>query len=199
MHPNPKFRWTDGDAMRAFVRQQGFATLVIPTDDGPRAAYVPVVIDGDRLRFHLSRANPLNAEVVGSDLLCSVLGTHGYISPDWYENGPEEVPTWNYAAVEMDGTARQLSDDELTDQLRALSGEFEDRLKPKAPWTLDKATAEYVAKLSRAIIGYEMTISRWRGVRKFSQNKPAPVRHRVADALDRMGEHDHAMLVRGID
>lgn len=196
MHPDRRFRWDDIDAMRAFVRQRGFATLFMTGADGPRAAYVPIVVDGDRLSFHLSRGNSLAGHVAGQTLLCSVVGSDSYISPDWYESGPDAVPTWNYAAVEMEGQARALDEAELTAQLVALSAQSEAMLAPKRPWTLDKASPDYVAKLSRAIIGFEMAIDVWRGVRKASQNKPEAVRGRVVTALEQLGDHAGAQLVQ---
>jgi transcriptional regulator len=29
-------------------------------------------------------------------------GPHAYVSPRWYGAGPDEVPTWNYVAVEVE-------------------------------------------------------------------------------------------------
>jgi transcriptional regulator len=48
-----------------------------------------------------------------------------------------------------------------------------------------------------AIMGYEFHISDWRGTRKLGQNKPEAARHRVADALDALGEKAIGGLMRG--
>ena len=58
MHPNPKFRWEDRDAMRAFATEIGFGMLFAATLDGPRVAHVPFVfLDEDRIGFHVARGN----------------------------------------------------------------------------------------------------------------------------------------------
>src|SRR5688500_1271712 len=101
MHPNRKFHVDDREAMRAVVREQGFAALVAQTPEGLRAVHVPVLIDAEIVRFHVSRGNLIHETLsAGSDALLIVTGPHAYVSPDWY--GLEDrVPTWNYVAVEL--------------------------------------------------------------------------------------------------
>ena len=184
MHPNRAFHWHDRAEMAAMVRDTGFGTLFTYTADGPRVVHVPVVLDGDLLTFHVARGNLITPHLDGADALLVVNGPHGYISPDWYAAGHNEVPTWNYIAVELEGRVRQISDAELTAQLVALSSEQEERLLPKAPWTLDKVDDDFACKLQSAIVGFAMDIAHWRGTRKLSQNKPPEIRARITTQLE---------------
>lgn len=198
MHPNRSFHWTDRDAMAAMVRDVAFGTLFAHTPDGPRVVHVPAVLDGDVLTVHIARGNAMTRHLDGLNALFVVNGPDAYISPDWYQAGANEVPTWDYVAIELEGRVRRLSSEQLTAQLVALSAQEEARLAPKTPWTLDKVDPGYAAKLQTAIVGFAMDITAWRGTLKVSQNKPEDVRSRVADALEARGRRAMAHLVRSV-
>lgn len=198
MHPNAAFRWEDRDAMRAFVADQPFGQLFAATPDGPRVAHLPVVWhDEDHLRFHVARGNGITRHLGGATALFVVNGPDAYVSPDWY-GIDNQVPTWNYIAVELEGVVRKLSADELVAQLDSLSENQEARLAPKTPWTRDKMVAGYFDKLTSAITGFELRITAWRGTVKLGQNKDATVRCAVADALDAQGRRAMAHLMRNL-
>jgi transcriptional regulator len=188
MHPNPGFRWDDRDAMREFVAGIGFGTLFAATPDGPRVAHVPVVwLDGDTLGLHLSRGNGIARHLDGAAGVFTVLGPDAYVSPDWYGLGTNEVPTWNYVAVELEGTLRRMDRDELRAQVDALSHANEARLAPKPEWTSAKMDPIRLDQLLGAIIGFRLEIAAWRGTRKLGQNKPEAARLAAADALEADG------------
>jgi transcriptional regulator len=196
MHPNRKFHLTDRADMSAFVREVGFGVVVVQTEAGLRAVHVPLLIDGERLRFHISRGNQVHSALLGGcDALVMVDGPHAYISPDWY--GLEDrVPTWNYVSVELNGRVRALKADELTALLDALSNEHEARLAPKPVWTRDKMSHGRFDGLLKAITGFELEIAEWRGTAKIDQDKPQEVRERIARALEDRGEAAMAAVMR---
>lgn len=188
MHPNRKFHIRDRSSMAALVRDLGFGILFVPTAEGPRAVHVPVLLEGDRLRFHVSRGNLVHdALAAGVDALFVATGPHAYISPEWY--GLEDrVPTWNYVAVELEGPVRILDTDELVRLVDELSAEQEARLAPKIPWTRDKMSPGRFEGLLKAIAGFEMRVVEWRGTAKIDQDKADSVRAGIADALAQRGE-----------
>jgi transcriptional regulator len=198
MHPNRKFQIAERDEMAALVREVGFGTLVVQTDEGLRAVHVPVLLDGTRLRFHVSRGNAVYAPLAGTcEALFIANGAHAYVSPDWY--GLEDrVPTWSYVAVELNGAVRPLGEAELVQLLDALSAANEARQAPKPAWTRDKMSAGRFEGLLKAIAGFEMAITEWRGTKKIDQDKPAEVRARLASALARRGEAEMAALISSL-
>ena len=198
MHPNPMFRWEDVDAMRAFVADVGFGSLFAATPDGPRVAHVPVVIEGDRLQLHLANGNGIARHLDGATGLFVVNGPDGYVSPDWYGIGPDEVPTWNYVVVELEGVVRKMDRARLTAQIDALSAGQEQRLAPKPAWTRGKADPAKIDRMMGAITGFEMTIQAWRGTMKLGQNKPEAARHAAADAMEATGRKGLAHLMRTV-
>ncbi|MES2442945.1 MAG: FMN-binding negative transcriptional regulator [Pseudomonadota bacterium] len=197
MHPNAAFRWEDRDAMREFVRAAGFGALFAGTPDGPRVAQVPVVfLDDDTLGLHVARGNGISRHLDGATALFTVLGPDAYVSPDWYGLGPDEVPTWNYVAVELEGRMVRMDHDAPVAQIDALSHEQEARLAPKPEWTRAKVDPRKIDAMLNAIIGFRMEIVGWRGTRKLGQNKPDAARLSAADALDAQGRRAIAHWMR---
>jgi transcriptional regulator len=197
MHPSQHFRWEDRAAMRELVAEIGFGALFAATPDGPRVAHLPVVWDGDdRLLFHLSRGNALTRHLGGGTALFTVLGPDGYVSPDWYGLDHNQVPTWNYLSVELEGRIERLDRDGLIAQIDALSAAQEARLAPKTPWTRDKMDAAAFDAMLRGITGFAMTVQAWRGTVKANQNKPEAAR--LAAALEAHGRRAIASVMRQV-
>lgn len=189
MHPNAAFRM-DEDAARAFVADEGFGMLFVSTPAGPRVAQVPVVSDaGGTLRFHVARGNAVTPHLDGATALFVVQGPHAYIPPRWYDAGPDEVPTWNYVAVEVEGTVRALDRDGLRDQIDALTATFE----TEPGWSMDQMSPKKAEAMMNAILAFELVPIAWRGTAKLNQNKPAAVRVRVAE---RLADHPLAAWMR---
>src|SRR5215213_2310748 len=171
MHPNRKFHIEDREEMAS------------------------VLLDGERLRFHVSRGNLVHpALLAGAQALFVATGPHAYISPDHY--GLEDrVPTWNYVAVELEGPVSALDSDALIRLVDDLSAEHEARLAPKPPWTRERMSEGRFDGLVKAITGFEMRIAAWRGTAKVDQDKPAEVRTRIGRALAEAGQHEMAEIM----
>lgn len=189
MHPNSKFAWTDEAGMRAFVDEASFAQIVSVVDGRPVGAQAPLVNGPDgSIRFHLSRANRLTPLLDDKIVLASVIGTHFYVSPDWYGT-PDQVPTWNYRMVEIEGVARRLDEAELRDLLDRLSAAQENRLAPKPVWTSGKMDQSRLDAMVRAITGFAIHAPVLRGAIKMGQNKPATEAAGAIAALRVLGNH----------
>lgn len=197
MHPNTIFRWNDPVAVRDFVKDISFANIFASTPDGPRAAQAPLVWAGaERLWFHVARGNALARHLDGMTALAVVSGPDAYISPDWY-GIDDQVPTWNYISVEIEGRCRKLDTDGLVAVLDALSAEHEARLSPKTPWTRRKMSPGKFESMLKAIVGFEMEVLGIRATAKLGQNKDVRTRHAAADALEATGSQAVAALMKG--
>jgi transcriptional regulator len=198
MHPNSAFRWEDRDALRVFAREIGFGTIFAATPDGPRVAHVPFIfLDNDRIGFHLARGNGLTKHLEGSEALFVVNGPDAYISPDWYQLD-DQVPTWNYLAIEMQGRVRRMDRAQLVAQADALSALQESRLAPKPEWARGKMSDGLFDKMLGAIVGFDLQITGWRSTAKLGQNKTAEARRNVAEALEARGNKAIAHLMRNL-
>jgi transcriptional regulator len=181
------FSETDPTVIARLLRQNGFALLVSGSGDSLQATHLPLTYHPEigargSLFGHVARANEHWRSLGGATVLAIFTGQHGYISPSWYRTGPS-VPTWNYEAVHIYGTA-QLRDGEtkLRPILEALTGQFED-----PAWSLADQPADYIHRMSRAIIGIEIAITSVQAKRKLSQNRPAADIDGVVRALDASG------------
>lgn len=172
MHPNNAFRFDSDAAILDWATARGFAHIFAATAKGPVVVHAPVVSTGpNALRFHVSRGNRAVPHLNGARVLVSVAGPDGYITPNWYVDGGQSVPTWNYVSAEIDGTARQIDEEALVNQLDILASLHEPRVAPDRPWTRDKMAEDRFRAMLRAIIGFEVTIDAVRGTTKLSQNK----------------------------
>ena len=197
MHPNSAFRPRQDDLAELLVREIGFAAIFAATPDGPRVAHAPVVLSDDRatLQFHLARGNALTRHLDGATALAVVQGPDAYVSASWYADA-DQVPTWNYVAIEMEGVVSKIDDAALIAQLDTLSANHEARVGANPPWTRDKMNPALFSKMTGAIIGFELRITAWRPTIKLSQNKPADERNRVIAGVEASGHGALAQLMR---
>ena len=173
MHPNKVFEWTDRDEMLRFAAERSFAHIFSASGEGLFVVHAPILVTCDgMIRFHVARRNRMAGHVAGQRLLISLAGRDAYQSANWYVSD-NQVPTWHYETVEIEGEARQLTDEELADLLDGLSERFEQRLSPAQPWTRAKMEAGRFEAMTKAIVGFEVDPVEVRGTRKFNQHKAA--------------------------
>lgn len=173
MHPNKVFDWTDRAEMLRFVADRSFAHIFTASDAGLFVVHAPVLVNGDgKIRFHVARRNRMAEHVDGRHLLISVAGRDAYQSANWYASD-NQVPTWHYESVEIEGVARTLSDEELVTLLDDLSHDHEGRHSPEQPWTSAKMKPGSFEAMTKAIVGFEVDLTEVRGTRKFNQHKSA--------------------------
>ncbi|MFM5917365.1 MAG: FMN-binding negative transcriptional regulator [Novosphingobium sp.] len=196
MHPAQAFRNPDRALLETMIEEIGFGMVFAQTPDGPRVAHVPLLWTGDgAVQFHLSRGNAMTKHLNGMTVLAVINGPDGYVSPRWYAD-PEQVPTWNYVAVELEGRVRRMDGEGLLGQITALSDKHEARIATGKPWTMDKLPEAKSRALQAGIVGFELEIQAWRETIKLSQNKPADERERLAAGLEGEGAAGIAALMR---
>ena len=203
MHPNPAFRHGARDdvgraLLETMIDEVGFGMVFGQTTDGLRVAHVPLLAPCPGIvQFHLARGNALTRHLDGMTVLAVINGPDGYVSPRWYAD-PEQVPTWNYVALELEGRVRQLDAAGLLAQITALSDQHEARVAAGTPWTMDKLPEAKSRALQSAIVGFEIEVVAWRETLKLSQNKSAEERERVASGLEGAGAAGIAALMRAL-
>jgi len=196
MHPASAFRRPDRALLETMIEEIGFGMVFAATPDGLRVAHVPLLWTGDgALQFHLSRGNAMTKHLNGMTVLAVINGPDGYVSPRWYAD-PQQVPTWNYVAVELEGWVRRMDAEGLLGQITALSDKHEARIAAGKPWTMDKLPEATSRALQAGIVGFELEVQVWRETIKLSQNKPADERERVAAGLESEGAAGIAALMR---
>jgi transcriptional regulator len=180
------FQEDDVRILHAFMRKYSFAALVTQQNGVPFATHLPFILDTERgphgtLLAHMARANPQWHDFDQTqEVLVIFQGPHAYISPSWYEV-ELSVSTWNYAVVHAYGLARLIEgEEELYNLLRTLIQTHEAHFEK--PWTF-QLPDDYVQKMMRGIVGFEIKITRLEGKFKLSQNRTASEREKVMAAL----------------
>ena len=209
MYAAKSFREDRLSALHDFIVEHSFATVVSQGPQGMQASHVPLILDRTQgpkgmLRGHFARANSHWQSLADGEVLSIFHGPHAYISPSWYASKREHgrvVPTWDYLAVHAYGAARVLDDEK---ELRTLIEDLTDQHEANrpAPWKVTDAPDDYIEGAMRAIVGFELTLTRIEGIWKMSQNRPvadragvvaglregSPMDAQVAEWIERLGE-----------
>lgn len=174
MYSPESFKIEDRATLHAFMRRHNFATLVTQREGSIEATHVPLVLKSevgpyDLLRGHLARANPQWRDLTeGGEVLVIFTGPHAYISPAWYRTSPA-VPTWNYTTVHARGIPRIVQDpEEFAAMLHELVEVHEKDRPGRWPGELP---ADFLNRLTKGIVGFEIEITKLEGKFKLSQNR----------------------------
>jgi transcriptional regulator len=195
VHPNKAFAWPDQEQLLAFITETVVGHIFASTTDGLMVAHAPVIVAApDRLRFHLAKPNRLVKHLDGASAVISFMGTNAYQSADWYE-AKDQVPTWLYRAMEVEGIVRQMDQEGLIAQVDALSAQMEERLLPKKPWTREKMPEGKFASILPFITGFEVEVTAMRGTKKLNQHKGAEDVAAMIDGQRTAGRADIVALV----
>ncbi len=174
MYLPPHFQVTDTAKLIEAMRRYSFATLVTQADGAPFATHLPLIYREEAgtpgtLIGHVARANPQWQHfATGAEALAIFHGPHAYVSPSWYTTEPA-VPTWNYIAVHAYGVPRIIDDESWLEALVDELVQIYESAQPQ-PWP-NQLPREFKSKLLKAIVGFEMPLTRLEGKFKLSQNR----------------------------
>ena len=177
----------DQEELRALVADVRAGWLVTNGQAAaPSATYLPVIWRDDTVIAHFAKANPHWREIgPETPALLIVTGPDAYVSPTWYAAKKEHgkvVPTWNYSAVHLTGSARVHHDPEwLRMAVEELTHKHERRRQ--APWQVTDAPSAYIDGQLGGIVGLELTVSKVEGKAKLSQNRSRADREGVVTGL----------------
>ncbi|MBB6228135.1 transcriptional regulator [Polymorphobacter multimanifer] len=196
MHPNPAFSTADDAAALAHVSEVAFAHLFVAENARMLVAHAPLLVVDGVLWFHLANSNAMTPLLPGRRALASVGGPGSYISPDWYENPANMVPTWNYRTTEIEGEVQALGRDALEALLVRAAATFEPRVGQG--WTMDKMERRRAEAMMGAITGFSMTIDTVRHTDKASQNRSDADAKRLVAAFAAVGDGEGAAQIRRV-
>ncbi len=180
------FRERHRDDTIAFMRANPFAILISSTEDGPFATHLPLSVHEEEekliLRGHVAKANP-HWRYLEQHPECLTIfhGPHSYISPSNYTS-VESVPTWNYGAVHVYGSARVFStEQDLHGMLNELMGIFEPAYREQ--W--EGLSPSYRERMLSHIVGFEIAAAKVEAKFKLSQNRTKQEQANVITSLEK--------------
>ena len=196
MYTPAHFKQDDAAALHETMRRIGFVSLVTTAANGLVATQAPVLFDSAEgehgvLRGHIARANmQWNSSLPDAEALAIFTGPNAYISPNWYAAKREHgrvVPTWNYIAIHAYGRVSFSEDrDLLFNIVTRLTEKHEASFE--RPWKVSDAPADYIENMLKAIVAFELKISRIESSWKLSQNRSEADREGVLNGLSERGE-----------
>ena len=192
MRHNPKHEVTDPWVVRELIANNPWATIVSQTDAGLVASHYPVLLDEQSedlaVLTHVGRPDEQLHSFGNSEMLLIVAGPHGYISPSWYTEHANPVPTWNFSTAHCYGTPDILEADENLRVLARLVDHFEQHVDKPVSLTPDGA------RLAAGTVGIRLPITRFVCKVKMSQDKDPQSQRQVLQALRRPGPYCNPVL-----
>ncbi len=179
MYVPPAFQENDPNVLWPIVQSLNLGLLISQSEGNIIANALPFEVqqnsDSVVLLAHLAKANQQWHDLDGQNVLVVFQGTNAYVSPQWYASKKEHgrvVPTWNYAMVQVRGTAHIINDhDWLRGQVERLTDRHEATVKDGNAWQVSDAPSEYIASQIKGIVGLKIEVSNLSGKLKLSQNR----------------------------
>lgn len=182
MYSRPSFKMTEQQCFE-FLGSDSFGQLITCSNGKIVQTYVPFIVDQENncLYGHIAKQNgQVEFLQASDDLVVTFLGEDVYISPSWYQS-TEQVPTWNYQAVEIKGRATLLDEQGTFAVVDKLSQIHEAQFDN--PWLIGKLSEKKTNAMLKAIVGFRVDISEINGHSKMSQNKSIEDFQGVIDGL----------------
>jgi transcriptional regulator len=191
MYVPAHFNLSDEKSIAEIIGDYNFALLVTRNGESLQASHLPFLTEGrvgpkGRLIAHMARPNPqwrdfAGMAAAGHEALVIFQGPHAYVSPKWYGPVPA-VPTWNYVAVHVCGHPRII---DAPDAVRQALDRLVDHQEGGRddPWTLESQADDFLDRMQRGIVAFEIDITRIEAKAKLGQNHPPEKRTGAAEAL----------------
>ena len=179
------FAESDPAALDWLVAHDAFATLVSSAGGEPFASHIPVLCRREEGRVvfegHLARANPQWQQLAAQTALLILHGPHAYVSPSWYPDPAQSVPTWNYAVAHVYGRCEVYDEPaRLQDLVAELSAKYESGIG--SGWRFPEAAPDTLHEL-RGIVGFRLGATRIEVKYKLNQHHPEAKVRSAAAAL----------------
>lgn len=187
MYSLPYFKEKDEQVVLAFIRQHPFAFIAgCSADNKPVATQIPVFIDEREGRLFLSGHIMKNTDhhkafLENPDVLAVFTGPHTYVSASWYSD-KEQASTWNYISVHAKGILRFLDEQALLNVLKRTTNHFENN--PYSGSNFEDLSPEYIQRLIKAIVAFEVEVLQLDNVFKLSQNRDEKSFHTIMEKLE---------------
>jgi len=174
MYSLPYFKAENEKEVIDFMNQHPFSTLTgVDENNQPVATHVPVLFEEREGKLFLlghimKNSDHHKAFDQNENILAIFTGSHTYVSASWYKD-QKQASTWNYQAVHVKGKLKFLNEESLINILTRTTAHFENN--PSSPSLVEHLSTDYVNRLIKAIIAFEIEVTEIAHVFKLSQNR----------------------------
>ena len=176
MYNYPHYKEADKEKLIGFMKEHPFVTLIACSNDKRiEVTQIPVLLevreDKIFLSGHIARKSDHHKAIEENpEVLVLFTGPHTYVSGSWYTGNPQQASTWNYISIHARGKIIFQDEEYLTAFLKKLSLHFE-KGNTSSTTIYDNLPTDYVEKLKKAIIPFELEVTEMDNVFKLSQNR----------------------------
>ena len=184
MYTPAQFAEKDNNKIISLVQNNPFGILISEHQGSPCINHLPFLFEpnvGEKgtLIGHMARNNTQCESLAHNKSVIAIFtAADGYISPTHYST--PSVPTWNYAAVHLQGKPTLIEDSVGIEHiLEKMTAHFESN--QSTPWELNFPVEK--SKLLNMIVGFEIEIQHIEAKFKLSQNKTPTEQQTIIKAL----------------
>ncbi|HUI89933.1 MAG TPA: FMN-binding negative transcriptional regulator [Anaerolineales bacterium] len=195
MYVSHFYREEDLNKIADFLREHGFATLVLAENNIPVASHLLVDFQTDSdgtwlFSGHMARANPLWQKFDSKrEVLLIFGGPNSYISPTWYNH--LNVPTWNYIAVHLYGFPRLIDGG---DELRDILSRLIQRYETNSSYRMETLPPDFAESQMQGAVGFQIKVTRLEANFKLSQNRDDEDHAHIIQHLKERGDEQSVAI-----
>lgn len=174
-----------------FMRKNPFALITGNGDGYPVATHLPFEIveqqDGRIiLSGHMMKNTDHHKAFEKNDHVLVIFnGPDTYVSASWYDD-TASGSTWNYMTVHASGKIRFLGEEGAYKAVKSITDKYEGT---ESIASFNKLPEDYVSRMVKAIVGFEVDVTNLYNVFKLSQNHNEETRKRIVAHLKSRGDN----------
>lgn len=201
MYKLPYFTEEDQEKVMAFMKENSFAVVTGFGDEYPVATQLPLNVeirDGEKifLTGHLMKnTDHHKAFEKNKNVLAVFTGPHCYVSASWYDTPTPGASSWNYITVHAKGKIYFTDEAGTYQAISAITNKYEGTETIAA---FDKLSDEYIQRLIKAIVGFEIEVTAIDNVFKLSQNHSEEIRRKIAAQLNKRADDNSKVIAKEI-
>jgi len=201
MYKLPYFTEEDTEKVISFMKDNSFAVITGFGEEFPVATHIPLEIarrdDGKIfLSGHLMKnTDHHKAFEKNENVLVIFNGPHTYVSASWYAKA-DVASTWNYQTVHVKGKIKFVDEAGTYNAIKAITNKYEG---VDSAASFDKLPGEYVMKLIKAIVGFEIDVVDFDNVFKLSQNHGEQTRQSIVSHLYKKGDEHSGAIAKEME
>jgi transcriptional regulator len=186
MYNLPDYKEADQQVLLEFMKAHSFAMLIGIYKNLPVATQIPFLVEEKDGKIFLQGHMMKNTDhhkafEENKSALIVFTGAHTYVSGSWYSN-PQTASTWNYMSIHARGDLKFEDEEKLLHILDRTTTHFENN--KDSPASFHHLPKDYIDRLVKAIVGFEIEILEMENVFKLSQNRDKESYHSIIKELE---------------
>lgn len=200
MYTFPYFTEPDEEKVFEFMQKNPFAVITGILNGLPAATHVPLEIkrENNKIIFtgHIMKATDhYKAFSENENVLVIFSGPHCYISASWYVT-KNVASTWNYMDVHARGKIKFTDNEGTKKIIEGITNKYE---SPESDAAFHKLPKDYVERLLKQIVGFDIEVESLKNVFKLSGNHDGETRKQIIQNLKKTGDYFEGEIAKEME